>query len=407
MNISTNVSLHIHNRGEESVKTTTLSSGLSHQRGGGHITSGTEIRGVATERKNTDILRIETAAEFVCEDDQEGSSSTGMSLRHEMCPQTTQESKQRAESRHMALLEKKSSDSSEVSSPVKANTSPSLQSSLQLQKKLSVTSKCSGESKRKSAVPKAGNTIPPLAALAKVSKNLYSNPTSLTSHRQVSSAFLKKSKFKWVKSHNVGGVEPKEASCISCYTSPMVKAVTAPPASSKAGTASGISLLSSVSRRVPAKRFLRKLSPITVVSKTSKYKWVSSSAGAQAKISRKSLSPKVQRAIEKGEATKKVRSLATSTKKKKDTTSFSTSSLSSQYRWKAGGTSTLVGVTAGSTVARRRSAYHWTSEKSNKGVRGGLAGSTVTQCTSLVPSSSPGAFKLRSRMKIIRKTASR
>lgn len=402
MSISTNASLHIHNRGEERVKTTTLSSGLSLQRGGRHITSATQVRGDATERKNTDALKKETARK----DDQEGSSSTSMSLRHETCPQTTEDSKQRAESRHKVLPEKKSSGSSDVSSPVKANTSPNLQSSLQLQKKLSVTGKPSGESKQKSSVPMAGNTVPPLAALAKVSKDLSRNSTSLTSNRQVSTFFLKKSKFKWVKSHNVGGVEPKQASCISSST---VKAVTASPESSKAGTASEISLVSSVSRRTPAKRVPRKLSPITVVPKTSTYKWVSSSAGAQAKISRKSLSPKVQRAIEKGEATKKVRgALAASSKTKRDTTSSSsTSSLSSRYRWKAGGASTSVGLTAGTMVARRRSAFHWTSEKSNKGVRGGLAGSSLTQRTSLIPSSSPGAFKLHSRMKIIRKTASR
>lgn len=352
------------------------------------------------------------------EDEKGGSSSTGTSVRHETLHRRTQGSQQRTESRHVVLPEKEASVSSEVPSPVKANTSASLRSSPQLQNKLSLTSKTSPETKQTinttiSAVLTAGHTVPPLAALPKVSKQPSVNPTSYASNRQVSTSFLKKSKFTWVKSQNVGGVEPKQASCIS---PPTVKAVTASPTSvSKAGTASGSPPVSTVSKRTPAKKFPRKLSPVAVAPKTSKYKWVSSSAGAQAKISRKSLSPKAptlpQRALEKGEATKKVRAAsAPSTKIKKEIAgSSATSSLSSRYRWKAGGPSTSAAVTAGATVARRRSAFHWTSEKSNTGFRGGLVGSmSLTQRTSLAPSSSsPGAFKLRSRMKIIRKSANR
>lgn len=405
-----------HSRGEESVKTAALSSGISLQRREGHVNSVTQIRGVAAEKQKMGALRKTGAAVLEPEDGKGGSSSTGTSLRHETSLSQTQESQHRAESRCLVLPEKKASGSSEVPSPIKALAS--LRSSPQVQNKPSLTSKTSTDTKgtiymTTSPALTTGSTVPPLAALPKVSKQPSCNPTSRTSYYQVRTSFLKKSKFTWVKSQNEGGVEPKQASCIS---SPTVKAVSASPTSvSKNEAASGSSHASAVSKRTPAKKFPRKLSPVTVAPKTSKYKWVSSSAGVQAKISRKSQSPKAStfphRALEKGEATKKFRaSSAPSAKIKKEIVgSSATSSLSSCYRWKAGGQSASAAVTAGATVARRRSAFHWTSEKSNKGVRGGLVvPPSVTQRTSLTPSSfSPGAFKLRSTMKIIRKTAHR
>ncbi|GLD49488.1 zinc finger CCCH domain-containing protein 3 [Lates japonicus] len=223
--------------------------------------------------------------------------------------------------------------------------------------------------------------------------------TFQTSQAHVGGSFLKKSKFTWVKSQNVGGVEPRQGSSISIPTG---KAVTVTPTSVlKAEVASGSSPSFTVSKRTPAKKLPRKLSPVTVAPKTSKYKWVSSSAGAQAKTSRKPLSPKAltlaQRALDKREATKKLRAPSTPSAKIKKATC---SSLSSRYRWKAGGQGASGAATA---VARRRSAFHWTSEKSSKGVKGGLLVSPPQRAS--VSSSSPGVFKLRSRMKIIRKSA--
>lgn len=330
--------------------------------------------------------------------------------QHETLHRQTQEFQQKAESRHVVLPGKKVSGSAEVPCSVKADPSSSLQSSCQAQVKPSLTSKTSTETKSTSTLT-TGNTVPPLSALSEVSKQPAGNPTSHTSQGQVSEAFLKKSKFTWVKSQNVVGVVPKQPSSIS---SPTGKAV-APVSVSKAAVASGSSPLCAVSKRTPAKKLPRKLSLVSVASKTSKYKWVSSFAGAQAKTPRKSQSPKALtlslRALDKGEATKKLRAAsALSAKMKKGIAGSSTNSpMSSRYRWKAGGQSTSASaVTGGATAARRRSAFHWTSEKSNKGVKGGLVASpSVIQRTSLAPSSSPGGFKLRSRMKIIRKSASR
>ncbi|XP_073333042.1 zinc finger CCCH domain-containing protein 3 [Pagrus major] len=401
---SHSTSLPSHNRGEGSdcVKTATLSSGISQQKREGLIKSITGIKG-----ETTDALRKTGAA-----DGKGGSSSTGISLQHETPQRQTQELQQRAESRRVVLLEKKVSGSSEVLSSVKTSTSSSLNSSLQEQIKPSLPSKTSTESQEtiKTTTPASlttSITLPPLAAASKVSKQPSTNPTSHTSQGQIGSSFMKKSKFTWIKSQNVGGEEPKQAGSIS---SPTGKAVTASPTSvSKAGVASGSSPLLTVSKRTPAKKLPRKLSPVTVAPRTSKYKWVSSSSGAQAKTSRKSLSPKAmtlsQRAQEKGEAIKKVRTASNPSANIKILSSTN-STLSSRYRWKAGGQSTSPAATGEAAVGRRRSAFHWTSEKSNKGVRGVLVSSpSGTQRFALTPSSSPGGFKLRSRMKIIRKSA--
>lgn len=409
--ISNSASLPSHSRGEESERTANLSSGISPQKREGHVSSITlGIGGAATEKKHTDSALRKTGTSVSQHEDGKGhSSSAGTSMQHRTFHRQTQEVQKKSESSHEVLPGKKVSAPSEVSSSVKANSSTSLQS------KPSLTSKTSTEIKQTvntttPVILTAGNTGPSLSAASKVLKQASINPTSHTSQGQVSASFPKKSKFTWVKSQNVGGVEPTQASSMS---SPTGKAVAVAPASvSKTGGATGSSPLFAANKRTPAKKLPRKLSPVTVAPKTSKYKWVSSSAGAQAKISRKLLSPKAltlsQRALEKGEATKKLKAAsAPSAKIKKGTAgSPNSSSLSSRYRWKAGGQSTSAGLTGG--AARRRSAFHWTSEKSSKAVKGGLVGSpSVTQRTSLTPSSSPGGFKLRSRMKIIRKPANR
>ncbi|XP_049910327.1 zinc finger CCCH domain-containing protein 3 [Epinephelus moara] len=411
--ISHSTSLPSHSRGEESerVTTATLSSGIPQQKRDGHVNS---VTGRAATEKQKPETPIKTGAAVYQHDHAKGDSgSTGTSEQHEMLPRQTQIFQQ-TESRRVVQPEKNVSGSSEVPFSVTANTASSLQSSSQAQIKPSLTSKTNADTKPtiNATTPAnltTGNTIPPLSALSKISNEPSINPSSYTSQGQAS--FLKKSKFTWVKNQTVRGVEPKQASSIS---SPTGKAVTVAPLSvSKAGVASGNSPSSSVSKRAPAKKLPRKLSPVTVAPKTSKYKWVSSSAGAQVKIPRKSPSPKAltlsQRAMEKGEAPKKLRAASTpSARIKKGIAGSSTnSSPSSRYRWKAGGQSTSAAVTGGVTVARRRSAFHWTAEKSNKGVKGGIILSpSVTQRTSLTPSPSSGGFKLRSRMKIIRKSAS-
>uniref|UniRef100_UPI0037E7FCA5 zinc finger CCCH domain-containing protein 3 n=1 Tax=Semicossyphus pulcher TaxID=241346 RepID=UPI0037E7FCA5 len=399
-------SLPSHSRGEETdgAKMTALPSGISQQKKEGHIKSITGIQAVATEKKNTETLRKTAVSRH--EDEKEGTGSTGIGTQHQTLHRQTQGFQQKPEQRRVVLPEKNVSVSADLPSSVKANTSTSLQSS---PLKPSLPSKNSTEIKQTTttkppAMLTTGHSVPPLSALSKVTKQPV-KPTSHTSLGQVSASSLKRSKFTWVKNQDVVGAGPKQASSVS---SPTGKAVTVAPMSvTKAG---GSSPLFSTSKRTPAKKLPRKLSPVTVASKTSKYRWVSSSAGAQAKLARKSLSPKAltlsQRALERGESTKKLRSpSAPSPKLKKGIVSSSSNpSSNNRYRWKAGGQNLNAAAPGGATVARRRSAFHWTSEKSYKGgKRGFVSPTSVTQRFSFTPS--PGAFKLRSRMKIIRKPA--
>ncbi|XP_061634036.1 zinc finger CCCH domain-containing protein 3 isoform X1 [Phyllopteryx taeniolatus] len=211
-------------------------------------------------------------------------------------------------------------------------------------------------------------------------------------------SFQTKSKFTWVKNQTVEEVEPRPNSLVSSPTNEVTSTVVA-----KAGVLSSSSLSSPVIKRTPAKKS-RKLSPVIAGPRASKYKWVSSSAGVQAKTFRKSPSPKAltnnQRALEKGDAMKKLKSGSfSSIKLKRGYATSPTSSSFSRYRWKAGCPRYSVAGTAGEAVALPESTFVWTAEK-NKGERKGLVFSTLPSIQS-----SPNSFKLRSRMKIIRKSA--
>ncbi|XP_059197137.1 zinc finger CCCH domain-containing protein 3 [Centropristis striata] len=211
--------------------------------------------------------------------------------------------------------------------------------------------------------------------------------TSSESRGPVSASFLKKSKFTWVKSQSVGA-GPKLSS----------------PAPSPRGTSSSSPRGSSSSplssmRRTPAKKTVRRLSSVSPASRTSRYRWVSSSSSSSgAKTPRRPPAPS-QRAQEKGgEGPRRLRVASTPSpkiKKGSGSGSGSGSSLSSRYRWKAGGQVTV--------ATGRRSAFTWTPG----GVKGGLAvppsGASSSSSSS---SSSPAGFKLRSRMKIIRRSVS-
>ncbi|KAI4828517.1 hypothetical protein KUCAC02_022599, partial [Chaenocephalus aceratus] len=366
--VSHSTSLPSHSREEKSDTITTAASSLGK---------------VATEKKYSDTLRKTGAAVYQHEDEK------GTSVQHEKLQGRTPAIQDRTETRRVLLPKEKNNASAEVAPSVESNTLTSLQSNAQAQIKPSLTSKTSTGTKLtattiKLATLTTANAIPPLSGLSEVSKQPPVNPTNQSSKGQAGASFTENSKFTWIKSQTEKEVEPKQASSIP---SPKV-------------------------RKTPTKKLPRKISSANITPKTSKYKWVSSSAGAQARIPRKSLSPKsmfvAQRAVEKGETTKKPRAASTPSPKIKKGIAGSSpnSSLSSRYRWKAGGWSSSAAATGVAAVARRRSAFHWTSEKNNKGVKGGLVVSpSVTQRTSLMPSSSPAGFKLRSRMKIIRRSA--
>ncbi|XP_026179081.1 zinc finger CCCH domain-containing protein 3 isoform X2 [Mastacembelus armatus] len=403
--LSRSVSLPDNSRGAQSdrTKTATLSQGITHQMKLGHTSSMTGIREDAAKKTSIDALhkKAEGAAVSEHEGAKANFSSSGTRILHDELHQQNQEFGQKAESKQVVYLGKKVSGSSKVPSSVKVNTSTSLQSSSQVHIKPFLMGQPSTEPNQTTATTPAvlttGKTTPVVSALSQVSEQPAVKHSAQNCQVQPPSVF-KKSKFIWVKNQNVAGAEPRQVNSISSST---VKAVT----ESKPRVTTGTSPSLLISKRTPAKKLPRKLSPITVAPKTSKYKWVSSSAGVQAKTSRKPLSPKAltlaQRVLEKAEATKKLKPSSNPSVKIKKGTS---SPLSSRYCWKAGGLGTSAAVTGGAAVARRRSAFHWISEKSNR-VKGFVVSSSLPQRAS-IPSSSPGGFKLRSRMKIIRRSAS-
>lgn len=259
------------------------------------------------------------------------------------------------------------------------------QSSFQLKSKISLTSKTSADSSQTITGPSASVLLSrtTTAALPDPS-GVSQHPLKVSSYRGDASV-LKKSKFTWVKSQNVGREEPKQLS--SAYSA-----------------ATGSTSSAPLSKKTPPKKLPRKFSPVSFAPKTSKYKWVSS-AGAQTRTSRKPLSPKTlafpQKTMEKTDSIRKLKLASpTSAKLKKGVAgSCSGSSLSSRYRWKAEGQSTSLAAARPSAAATRplastprRSAFHWAAEKTPRGS---------------FPSSPHAGFKLRSRMKIIRRSASR
>lgn len=233
-----------------------------------------------------------------------------------------------------------------------------------------------------------------VVAVPKLSKQPSGILSTHSSHCHTSKSFPTNSKFVWVKTQNVEGVElHKSSRSVSTPANKTLKDFS----SLKSGAESTVAY--TLCKKAPAKKPPRRLTQVSVSPKTSKYKWVSST-DAQPKVSRKSISPKVlpppQKALEAGDTPKKVKAaLASAAKNRKE---VSTPSRSSRYSWKA--------ATAGGAAVRRRSSFHWTAEKRSKGARGGFSSGTLRTSIPL-PSSSPGAFKLRSRMKIIRRSTNR
>ncbi|RVE73678.1 hypothetical protein OJAV_G00034010 [Oryzias javanicus] len=293
---------------------------------------------------------------------------------------------QTAEPRHVLLPRKKERVSSEVPPSSEANSSASAQSS-----KPSLFTKTTNSRQNQNlsaSVPlKASCAVPALPDLSSKCLNVSSRGGPRLD-------FQKKSKFTWVKSQDSLKDDSRK------ITSPLKKSGAA-TASVSAGAAAV-----PLSKRTPPKKVARKFSPVSAATKTSKYKWVCS-AGSQARVLRKPPSPKSltpQRSLEKGEVTRKLKPASTLPAKLKKGASGSLS-VYNRYRWKAGVQSTS-GAEGGATAASpRRSAFHWTAEKSSKGMKAGHAPPVAPQ-RACPPSASPGGFKLRSRMKIIRRNSS-
>ncbi|KAM3875799.1 uncharacterized protein zc3h3 [Diretmus argenteus] len=411
--VSHSTSLPSHGRGGETdgTKAATLSSGIVPGQKQGHTSSITGIGRVASDSASTDTLRKtgKGAPEARHEDRRGDSVLTGTGVPQEDPRRQTGELQQRPEGRLTVLPGRKDGGFSEMPSSVKTNSSASVQSSSQLQIKPCLPGKTSAETKQTVPVNiTAGHSTPPLSALSNVAPQPSLQTRSQTSSARLSASPLKQSKFTWVKSQDTGGQGSRQVKSI---TQALGKGKGSVPMSlSNAGVAGGSPSPPTVSKRTPGKKLPRRLSPVTGAPKTSKYTWVSSYAGSQARLSRKPLSPKAlalaQRTSEKGEAGKRFRASPTQSSKMRKgiaASSSPSSSLSSRYRWKAGGQGASGAGTGGAAVSRRGSAFHWSSEK--RGVKAGLGVSPpLSQRASVQPSSSPGGFKLRSRMKIVRRS---
>ncbi|XP_052336009.1 zinc finger CCCH domain-containing protein 3 isoform X16 [Oncorhynchus keta] len=286
-----------------------------------------------------------------------------------------------------------------------------VQSTAQLHIKHCVTGKTNTAAKQ--VVPKAAsnsnptpsdaNSLPlPLPPPLSAPPSASLCPRSKLTSAQPASSPQNHSKFTWVKSHQPGGVRPSQARIESRPPENLITSVTTTV--SHSGVPSSFSSSPSSSRKAfaPRKKVARRLSLSTAVPKTSKYTWVSSAAGVQARLSRKPLSPKdlalalPQRAAE-GLVAKKPKSPNPLAKQRKAAAASCSTTLSSRYCWKAG--SGGGGQTGSGTGSRGGSLFRWTSEKENGAKGGSSVPPSVTQRTA---SSSPGGFKLRSRMKIIR-----
>ncbi|KAM4738741.1 zinc finger CCCH domain-containing protein 3 [Anableps anableps] len=384
---TSSISEAVNSRGNTTnlTKTATSLSGNVTQKKEGIIGRKTGMSEAVTERRNT----------------LSGSSSGRTSMQQDV---------QKAENRLVILPGKKTGASIKVPSSVNTNSLISSQSSSQIQNKPSLNNKTNPETcqaKNSPTLPTISSDPTRLAlhSPSKESKHSSQHVSSQTFHGQVNSPFLKKSKFTWVKSQT-GDLEPKASSCVSV---PVSRVTTSQTPVLKAAATVGTPLSCVQSKKTPPRKFPRKVSPVTVNPKTSKYRWVSSS-GVQTKNQRKPLSPKAltvpQRGLERDVAKKlKPASTPSGRLKRGIASSSASSALVSRYRWKAGGQTAAGSVTGTVPVARRRSAFHWTAEKSSKGLKTGHPSPTVPQ-RAYPRSSSPGGFKLRSRMKIIRRSIS-
>ncbi|MEQ2278093.1 hypothetical protein XENORESO_012521 [Xenotaenia resolanae] len=322
----------------------------------------------------------------------------------------TQEGQQKGENRFVILPEKKTGASFKFPSSVSTDSLHS-QCRIQIQNKSSLNNKTSPETCKTNKSPtlptlSSNPTRPNLLSPSKQPQHSFQHASSQTLHGQVNAPFLKKSKFTWVNNQTVD-LELKATSSVS---TPISRIARSPTSVLKAAVTVGSPLSGALSKKTPFRKFPRKLSPVTVAPKTSMYRWVSSS-GVQTKNQRKPLSPKTvtvpQRSLERGDVDKKLKStFSPSARPKREIAASSASStLVSRYRWKAGGQIAAGSGTGTAAVARRRSTFHWTAEKSNKGLKMGHVSPTYPQ-RAYLRSPPPSVFTLHSRMKIIRRTAS-
>ncbi|XP_048055914.1 zinc finger CCCH domain-containing protein 3 isoform X3 [Megalobrama amblycephala] len=220
----------------------------------------------------------------------------------------------------------------------------------------------------------------------------------------------KRSLFTWVKNQEMVNTKstPKPVTSLS------------PASGSSPGTAT-VRRVSGTNKRVSRKPNLSLGAP-----KTSKYTWVSSScssstagkANTSTKMLHKPLSPKSLKApvrTSQGgpEGPKKEKRYATTstTSSKKSRAGGASTSLAghaSRYRWKAAGqNATANAFSSTSRTTHKGTVYRWTANKNGqKGEKGSALSLSSARINPTTTPLSAGAFKLRSRTKIIRKSVS-
>ncbi|XP_056131554.1 zinc finger CCCH domain-containing protein 3 [Lampris incognitus] len=371
-----------------------------------------QIGMISKDKPSTDVLRktVRKINESSLEDRNRDSVLTGAGVPQDDSYRKIRDFQQRADGMHKVPSGKKDSGSSNLPSSVKTNSFTRTQRISQLQIKPHLPEKNIFETKQAITMAMSaniidGNSNPSVSALPSPLQPQHVSSMSQPSLAQGTACLLKKSKFTWVKTQDTGTLAPRQTRSIPRSPGSIV----APTLVSNAAIGGPATTI--INRRTPSKKLPRRLSIVTGAPKTSKYTWVSSSAGGQVKLTGKPLSPKglalAHRALEKGKAAMKLKQAnIPKTRKAIACSSSTTISVSSRYRWKAG-QSVSAAVAQGSTLASNGSAFNWTSEKSCRGVKGGL-GVRPSSSTDfpIQPSSSPGGFKLHSRMKIIRRSAS-
>ncbi|MGH0138514.1 UNVERIFIED_CONTAM: hypothetical protein FKN15_066486 [Acipenser sinensis] len=227
--------------------------------------------------------------------------------------------------------------------------------------------------------------------------------TALPSGVPLSSSPVKNSKYTWVKKPVQGLAEPSRARAGTSSTSAESTAMpVSPHHRPKLGLAGSIFKRRAAAGQKSHKGPGQSARPLKAAK--TRYTWVSTTANS-AKPARKPLSPKALEGTQKAPKSLELKKSVTppgAKPSKKASTSPKPSGTGSKYRWKA--------ATAGQAAAAAKPVFKWKSEKEN-GKRGspgsGQPSSAEHSATGASGGSSPSlsGYKLKSRMKIIRKNS--
>ncbi|KAG1972750.1 Zinc finger C-x8-C-x5-C-x3-H type family protein [Pimephales promelas] len=326
------------------------------------------------------------------------------------CPSTNE----LTDSTSSSVPERKIKPTLKSSSAVK---SPSIPSTVKLPAQLQVKPHLptAAISNRTVVLPSANKDLSMASSTSNLQSQATLSPTKLqlkpdSTQKCIASPCHKRSRFTWVKNQEMVNIKstPRPVNSLS------------PAPESSPGTAT-VRRVSSSNKRVSRKPLSLSLG----APKTSKYTWVSSScslstagkANTSTKMLRKPLSPKSlkipvrtsQGGLEGHKKEKRYGTTSTnSSKKSRASATTSHAPHTSRYRWKAAGQNATANVSSStSRTTHKSTVYRWTSNKNaQKGEKGSAVSSSSARIYPTTTLLSPGAFKLRSQTKIIRKSVS-